>query len=437
MIDVREREPLLPRRGARRALPLIDSGTRREHTSGAPHVMNRFTLTRCAAPLAGTAALALLALGACTDTTATSFDATPSAAADTRLASAEQSADVGAVFVTTNDAEHNAVVAFARAADGALAYRATVVTGGAGIGGTIDPLASQSALALSRDAHRLYVVNAGSGSITTFAVSGADLTWLGTTASGGTQPVSVAVDEHHLFVLNAGSNEIAEFSLNGEGVPAASPVATAQLGTPASGASTIGVAPDGRYVVVTERAANAVDVFAIGEDGTLSPPVTTPSSGSTPFGFAFTPRSQLVVSEAAGDAPNGAASSYRFTHDGELALVSGSVSTNQAATCWLVVTESGRFAFAVNSASGSISAFEVSADASLRLLDQSGQTGLSGDGAAPIDLGLSRGGRFLYVLEAGTGTIGAFAVSQDGHLASLPDTPGLTAASGLQGLAAY
>ena len=115
--------------------------------------------------------------------------------------------------------------------------------------------------------------------------------------------------------------------------------------------------------------------------------MTTPSSGSTPFGFAFTPRSQLVVSEAAGDAPNGAASSYRFGPDGALELVSGSVSTHH--------------------------------------------------GAAPIDLGLSRGGRFLYVLEAGTGTIGAFAVGQDGHLEMLPDTPGLTAASGLQGLAAY
>jgi 6-phosphogluconolactonase (cycloisomerase 2 family) len=399
--------------------------------------MISFTLTRCTAPLAGAAALVLLALGACTDTTATTLTATPSAATETRLQSAERSADAGAVFVTTNGAEHNAVVAFARAANGALTYRATVATGGAGIGGTIDPLASQSALALSRDAHRLYVVNAGSGSVTTFAVSGADLTWLGTTPSGGTQPVSVAVRGRRLFVLNAGSNAIAEFSLNGEDVPAASPLATAPLGTPASGASTIGVAPDGRHVVVTERAANAVDVFTIGEDGTLSAPVSTPSSGSTPFGFAFTPRSQVVVSEAAGDAPNGAASSYRFGENGALALVSGSVSTHQAATCWLVVTESGRLAFAVNSVSGSISAYAVSADASLRLVDESGRTGISGDGAAPIDLGLSRGGRFLYVLEAGTGTIGAFAVGHDGHLASLPDTPGLTAASGLQGLAAY
>jgi 6-phosphogluconolactonase (cycloisomerase 2 family) len=399
--------------------------------------MIRFILPRGTAPLAGGAALALLALGACTDTTATTFDPTPSAASDTRIASAEHAGDVGAVFVTTNDAEHNAVVAFARASNGALTYRATVGTGGAGIGGTIDPLASQSALALSGDAHRLYVVNAGSGSVTTFAVSGADLTWLGTTPSAGEQPVSVAVRGRRLFVLNAGSNAIAEFSLNDRGVPAASPLATAPLGTPASGASTIGIAPDGRHVVATERAANAVDVFTVGEGGSLSAPVTTASSGSTPFGFAFTPRNQLVVSEAAGDAPNGAASSYRFGEQGALALVSGSVSTHQAATCWLVVTESGRFAFAVNSASASISAYAVGADASLRLVDENGRTGDSGAGAAPIDLGLSRGGRFLYVLEAGTGTIGAFAVSHDGQLAPLPDTPGLTAASGLQGLAAY
>jgi 6-phosphogluconolactonase (cycloisomerase 2 family) len=399
--------------------------------------MIRLTLTRRTVPLAGGTALALLALGACTDTTATTFGATPSAAADTRIESAEHAGDAGAVFVTTNDARHNAVVAFARASNGTLSYRATVATGGAGIGGTIDPLASQSALALSADAHRLYVVNAGSGSVTTFAVAGAELTRLRTTPSGGTQPVSLAVRGHRLFVLNAGSNAVAEFALNGDGVPAATPLATATLATPASGASTIGIAPDGRHVVVTERDANALAVFTVGDGGALSAPVTTTSSGSTPFGFAFTPRNQLVVSEAAGDAPNGAASSYRIGHDGTLALVSGSVSTHQAATCWLVVTESGRLAFAVNSASGSISAYAVGADASLHLVDENGRTGDSGAGAAPIDLGLSRGGRFLYVLEAGTGTIGAFSVGHDGHLATLPDTPGLTAASGLQGLAAY
>jgi 6-phosphogluconolactonase (cycloisomerase 2 family) len=46
-------------------------------------------------------------------------------------------------------------------------------------------------------------------------------------------------------------------------------------------------------------------------------------------------------------------------------------------------------------------------------------------------------GRFLYVLQTGTGSIGAFRVSEGGRLTTLPDTPGLSAAAGYQGLAAF
>ena len=378
------------------------------------------------------AALALAALSACADApTVAPLAAGPSAR------SAAQSAAVGGVFVSTNGATGNAVVAFARAADGTLTPRGSFPTGANGLGGTVDPLASQSALVLSDDARRLYVVNAGSSSITTFAVAGADLVQLATVPSGGTRPVSVAVSGRRLFALNAVSNAIAEFALDENGIPASSPVTTANLATPASGASTIGVSPDGRQVVVTERDANAIDVFAVAPDGSLSAPVTTPSSGNVPFGFGFTPRGQVIVSEAAGAAPDGATSSYALLSDGRLDAISSSVSTHQAATCWLVVAESGRFAFVVNSASGSISSYTVNADGSLRLVDADGRTGISGADAKPIDAGLSRDGRFLFALEAGTGTIGAFSVAPDGHLTSLPDTPGLTPASGLQGLAAY
>jgi len=56
-------------------------------------------------------------------------------------------------------------------------------------------------------------------------------------------------------------------------------------------------------------------------------------SRRVPFGFQFTRRGQLIVSEAGGAAPNGAASSYGVSEAGALSLVSGSVSTQQAATC--------------------------------------------------------------------------------------------------------
>ena len=381
----------------------------------------RFMLRACVATLA--------VLSACGDTTTTR----PIAAESASRALADGAAAVGGVFVTTNATSGNAVVAFARAADGTLTPSGTFGTGGAGTGGTLDPLASQAAVVLSDDHQRLYVVNAGSNSISTFAVSGGSLAPLGTVPSAGTLPVSLTVSRNALFVLNAGSNAVAEFVLGADGTPAAAPIATASLGTPASGASTISASRDGRFVLVTERDANAIDVFAVAPDGTLSAPVTTHSSGATPFGFGFTPRGQAVVSEA-----SGAVSSYGVNADGSLSLVSASVSTHQAATCWLVVSNDGRFAFAVNSASGSISAYRVEADGSLQILSADGRTGVTGNGTAPIDLGLSRDGRFLYVLNAAAGTIGAFGVERDGSLAALAGATGVVApASGSQGLAAY
>jgi 6-phosphogluconolactonase (cycloisomerase 2 family) len=70
-------------------------------------------------------------------------------------------------------------------------------------------------------------------------------------------------------------------------------------------------------------------------------------------------------------------------------------------------------------------------------LDSDGRTAITGDGSAPLDLDLSRNGKFLYVLKAGAGSIGTFVVAADGKLEALPDTPGLVPASSSQGLAAY
>ena len=157
------------------------------------------------------------------------------------------------------------------------------------------------------------------------------------------------------------------------------------------------------------------------------------SSGASPFGFAVTNRNRLIVSEA-----SGAVSSYRLGDGGTLALISASLSTHQAATCWLVLTNDERFAFAANAGSGSISGYAVSPDGSLAPLNADGRTGVTnGTGATPLDMDITRDGKFLYVLQTGTGTVGAFTIDFRGHLTALADTPGLASSAGFQGLAAF
>ena len=184
--------------------------------------------------------------------------------------------------------------------------------------------------------------------------------------------------------------------------------------------------------------ANAIDVVAVSSNGDLNATSRRASSGSGPFGFAVTDHDQLIVSEASGSAPNGAVSSYRLIGGGKLALNSASLSTHQTATCWLVLTKDERFAFAANAGSGSISGYDVSPDGSLSPLDANGRTGVTnGVGATPLDMDVTRDGKFLYVLQTGTGTVGAFAIGFHAHLTTLADTPGLTASAGFQGIAAF
>jgi len=58
--------------------------------------------------------------------------------------------------------------------------------------------------------------------------------------------------------------------------------------------------------------------------------------------------------------------------------------------------------------------------------------------SVPLDLDVSRDSQFLYVLKAGTGTVGVYAIAPDGSLQSLPDSPAaLAPRSGQMGLASF
>src|SRR5437763_1922101 len=79
----------------------------------------------------------------------------------------ERSFTLDAVYLQTNDAENNEVVAFRRAEDGTLSKLGTYATGGRGTGKP--HLASQSSVVAGGD--RLLVVNAGSDDVSLFAIS--------------------------------------------------------------------------------------------------------------------------------------------------------------------------------------------------------------------------------------------------------------------------
>ena len=237
------------------------------------------------------------------------------------------------IYVQTNDASRNEVVAFDRAADGSLTRLGHFETGGRGSG--VPHLASQSSLALGGD--RLLVTNAGSDDLSLFRVAIDGLELVARTASGGEAPTSVAVHGDLAYVLNNGTPGIAGFSLAGGSlVPLEGSVRP--LAAEADPAQ-IAFSPDGRTLVVTERGTNTISTFAVDETGRGAGPETIASSGATPYGFDFTatarsssPRRSAATVGAA------AASSYALQRRPARA-VSASVADTRSEVCWAAVSE--------------------------------------------------------------------------------------------------
>ena len=370
-------------------------------------------------------ALALGALWGCTD----SREATgPRPPAFSRTAVDGQP---GAVYVATNAAAGNEILAFPRAADGTLGEPSAFGTGGKGSGGG---LGNQGGLVLTQGNRWLLAINAGSNEVSVFAVEPDGLKLTDRVSSGGEQPISVTAFHGLVYALNAGgAGNITGFRLSEDGRLGPLPHSTRPLSTSAAGPAQVGFSPDGEVLVVTEKAANTISTYVVEDDGRTDGPDPQPSVGKTPFGFAFSGRGTLVVSEAFGGAPGASAlSSYDVRDSGELEVVSPSVGTTQTAACWVVITRNSRFAYTTNTGSGTISGYSLSPAGVLTLLTHNGVNGTTG--AGPIDMALSGNDRFLYALNSGAGAISTFQVNSDGSLAPQTGATGLPAAA--NGLAA-
>lgn len=263
------------------------------------------------------------------------------------------------VFVMTNSAEKNEVLAFARTAEGSLVESGRFATGGRGSGGNTDPLESQGSLTLSQDHQLLFAVNAGSGEISVFHVLGATLALVDRASSGGSEPNAIAQHGGLVYVLNAGgSSGVTGFFLNGNHLKEI-PNSTRFLSTNTSGAASIAFSPDGRFLAVTERLTNNIDLFLVQPDGTLSPIVENTSAGPGAFSVTFAPSGAAIVSETGpGGVPNGSAiTSYAVQANGTLSPISTSVPTLGAANCWNAVTPDGRWVYVSNAGSSTISGF--------------------------------------------------------------------------------
>jgi 6-phosphogluconolactonase len=243
----------------------------------------------------------------------------------------------------------------------------------------------------------------------------------------GDRPVSVTVSGEVVYVLNQGADTVQGLRITSADALAMIPFSTRPLSGSAVAAAQVAFSPSGRILAVTEKATQTIDTYIV-RHGYAIGPKSQASSGATPFGFEFGPDGRLYVSEA----PASAASSYTVSSGGVLKTITPSLSNGQGAACWLIVTSDGRFAYTANAATADVSQYAISSTGSLSLVGN-GNAGSTPTG--PVELDLTAGDGFVYVLSSGSGAITGFTRNATtGTLTSIGGPTGL--ASGYAGLVA-
>jgi len=332
----------------------------------------------------------------------------------------------GHVYTMSNEAGGNKILDYRRDADGRLTFSASYTTGGNGTGAG---LGSQGTVNVSAD--ELLVVNAGSNTISSFKVTGNGLNLRSTINSGGTTPVSIARYDDIVFVLNAGgTGNIAGFKID-DGKLRPIPNSIRPLSSNASGPAEIAFVNNGNHLAITEKATNKIITYTVSEHGIPGIMHSLTSANQTPFGFAVGRNGNIFVSEAAGGGANASTvSSYHVAYDGTISLITGPVSANQTAACWVVLTDDNRYVYATNTGSASVSSFSTNFTGSLNLANAVAAP----TGTTPIDAALSSNSKYLYVLNSNSHSISVYSVGNNGALSSLQTVTGLVA--GDNGLAA-
>jgi 6-phosphogluconolactonase (cycloisomerase 2 family) len=338
----------------------------------------------------------------------------------------------GFVYVATNQPAGNQIIQYRRATTGLLTKLSQVLTGGkGGTGngvGNLDPLGSQDSLLLNDTGSLLLAVNAGSNQVSSVAVTATGLRLVSTISSGGSFPNSVALSGTLVYVLNAhGTPNVTGFRIAANGELQNIPGSTRNLpGGSTAAPHDIRFTPDNTRLIVTEGGTNQIDIFELGNNGLITKVATQPSAGSGPFGFRFGRQGVLLNTEA----NTASLSSYTVTTLDTLAVLSAAVPDTQKAACWITLTGTARIGFISNTASGTLSSYEIDSNGAVAL--QKTVAGSLGSGA-PIDSARSVDSQYLYVDDSALGRIVIFKISGSslspvGSVTGLPTT--------LQGIAA-
>jgi 6-phosphogluconolactonase len=337
----------------------------------------------------------------------------------------DASADLtpGAVFTETNTVP-NRVLAYNRGADGELTPAGSFLTGGNGRPAGNPPaftgfpvLDSMGPVNLGDDGDNkacLFVVNAGSDTVSSFRVRPSGLQLADQESSGGSRPASVTSTTRgpSKFVMYVLNSDNASASFRGFEVSASCgltviPGSDRALPSQDSVPATIRFNEQGKFLTVSQRYAPGpapvgngdLVSYPVDSSGLTGPAVVSASARRTPYGLDYNHQGILSVTNEHVDAPpfpNSSVSTYRQNKDGSLVELDNEPSPGAA--CWNLFSNNGKFLFVTNPAGDLVPG---SADVKSFTVDRNGQmtfVNQAGTRFEAIDNALSHNSKFLYVL---------------------------------------
>jgi 6-phosphogluconolactonase len=195
---------------------------------------------------------------------------------------------------------------------------------------------------------------------------------------------------------------------------------------------------DGTRLIGTLVNTSLINSYTVGPDDrlTAAPGSPFPSQGLGAFGSAFSPTrsDQLFVSNPQDGAGLSTVSTFDDSANGTLTSIGASPFANgQSGSCWLAVTPDGRYLYAINTGSGTVSESTISPSGSLSLVGSTTVSNTGGVGAT--DAVVSADGRDPYVNETAAHAEPAFSIDQ-GQLTELTSPPtalpaGITSSAGV------
>lgn len=378
----------------------------------------------------------------------------------------------GFVFVQTNQ-EKNSIIQYEKNDDGSLKMLREFPTGGKGTGGVRallegvagpDPLASSGSLIMNQAEDMLFVVNAGDGSVSAFAVNGADEPKLiDTESTKGKVPNTLAYSDENktLYVGHLlGPDHIRYMSFDNNDLVLQDDAQTINTeATTGRILTNIALSPDSERLVATvliepnadgsgpaPTGSHNLAVFNLDDDGAPGKATFSDAGGTGAFTTKFLDgESEKILTVFA--VSNGFAIN-KIAEDGSVSKV-GSIDADASKYagkpleyCWMSFSPDGEYVYASGFGTSDLTSLKIDDD-KMSIAHQSvgrveaisefkAFAGVPSSG--PVDSWASEDG-YLYQIYGAAGKLGAFRMTEDGGLEEIAtyDVP-VNSTQGIAGL---